>query len=174
MKVLNLNKRSLILILLVGFYALCTGQSSVNWIKFDWLMGEWVGEGTGQPGQGVGTFTFNFDLDKRILVRKSHSQYPKAENKSEIIHDDLMVVYPDFSGDDSKAIYFDNEGHTIHYSVACSDKSIVFTSGKVPNVPVFRLTYTLLDNNMINTKFEMSRDGDKFITYVEGKSKKVK
>jgi hypothetical protein len=170
---LNQKKRVLALFLLVGFYSLCYGQSSITWSKFDWLMGEWVGEGTGQPGQGNGTFTFNFDLDKKILVRKSHSQYPKAENKPEIIHDDLMVIYPDFSGEPSKAIYFDNEGHTINYSVVCSEKSIVFTSSKMPNVPVFRLSYTLLENNMINTKFEMSRDGDKFITYVEGKSKKV-
>ena len=170
---LNLKKRSLMLLMLIGFYFLSMAQSSVSWTKFNWLMGEWVGEGAGQPGQGNGTFSFNFDLDKKILVRKSHSQYPKAENKPEINHDDLMVIYPDFSGEASKAIYFDNEGHTINYSVACSEKSIIFTSSKMPNVPVFRLTYTLLDNNMINTKFEMSRDDDKFITYVEGKSKKV-
>ena len=41
-------------------------------------------------------------------------------------------------------------------------------------IPVFRLTYTLLDNETINTKFEMSQDGEKFTTYIEGKSKKVK
>jgi hypothetical protein len=84
-----------------------------------------------------------------------------------------MVIYPGLSGVSANAIYFDNEGHTINYSIECFENSIVFTSNKLPGVPVFRLSYTLLDNKMVNTKFEMSRDGDTFITYVEGKSRKV-
>jgi hypothetical protein len=158
---------------LMMFYSSCFGQQSPAWNKFDWLMGEWTGEGAGKPGQGDGTFTFKLDLDKRILVRKSHSVYPKSENKPEIIHDDLMVVYPDFTGNPSKAIYFDNEGHTINYSVTYAENSIIFTSDKVANFPVFRLSYTLLENKMVNTKFEMSQDGVKFAVYVEGKSKKM-
>lgn len=47
-------------------------------------------------------------------------------------------------------------------------------SDKIPNVPIFRLTYTLLENESINTKFEMSQDEIKFMTYIEGKSKKMK
>jgi len=170
---LKLKKGIVTLFLIVGCYTLSFGQSGKKWTKFDWLMGEWVGEGTGQPGQGEGTFSFMPDLDKNILIRKSHSIYPKAGNKPEIIHDDLMVIYPDFSGVPAKAIYFDNESHIINYSVECSENSIVFTSNKIKGVPVFRLTYTLLDANMVNTKFEMSRDGNTFITYVEGKSRKT-
>jgi len=173
MKDFKLGKRAIIFYLFVGFYSLSFGQSAVTWAKFDWLMGEWVGEGTGQPGQGEGTFSFKQDLDKKIIIRKNHSIYPKAGNKPEIIHDDLMVIYSDLSGVPAKAIYFDNEGHTINYSLDCTDNSIVFTSNKIPDMPVFRLSYTLLDNKIVNTKFEMSRDGDTFITYVEGKSRKV-
>jgi len=171
--VLNLKKRVVLLFMLVGSYMFCFGQSSSIWNKFDWLMGEWVGEGIGKPGQGTGTFSFRQDLDKKILVRKSHSFYPSADNKPEIIHDDLMVIYSNVSGEPIKAIYFDNEGHIINYSVESSEKSVVFTSNKIPTIPVFRLTYTLLENKLVNTKFEMSQDGVKFITYVEGKSKKV-
>jgi len=47
------------------------------------------------------------------------------------------------------------------------------TSDKIPNAPVFRLTYTLLDNETVNTKFEISNEGDKFMTYIEGKSKRM-
>lgn len=173
MKDFYLKKRVAALFLLAGFTVLCFGQSNTTWSKFDWLMGEWVGDGSGQPGQGNGTFTFNFDLDKKILVRKAHTSFPKTENKQATVHDDLMIIYPDYSGNPSKAIYFDNEGHTIEYTVLCSGESITFTSNKIPNMPVFRLTYSLLDNKMINTKFEMSRDGVAFTTYIEGKSKKV-
>jgi hypothetical protein len=83
-----------------------------------------------------------------------------------------MIVYPDFRGDPAKAIYFDNEGHTINYAIAYTDKTIVLTSEKNPSMPVFRLTYTLLDDETVNTEFAMSKDGEKFTTYIEGKSKR--
>ncbi len=166
-------KTKLLLILaLSGLLTTSFGQQINIWNNWSKLTGEWVGEGSGQPGQGGGTFSFGFDLDKKILVRKSHSEYPASENKPKVIHDDLMIVYPDLSGIPSKAIYFDNEGHIINYSIVYSDKSVVLTSEKAPNVPVFRLTYTLLENETVNTKFEMSQDGEKFTVYIEGKSKK--
>ncbi len=90
------------------------------------------------------------------------------------MHDDLLIIYPDFTGNPSNAIYFDNEGHTISYSISYSDNTIVLLSGKIPHIPVFRLTYSLLANDLIDTKFEMSQDGEKFATYIEGKSRKVK
>ena len=166
--------KSIMIIALFGIFTTCFGQQSPNWEKLNWLIGDWVGEGSGTPGKGGGFFNFSLDLDKKILVRKSHSEYPAAENKPKVIHDDLMIVYPDYTGNPSSAIYFDNEGHTINYTVTYSDKSIVFTSRKIPNVPVFRLTYTLLENASVNTKFEMSQEGEKFMTYVEGKSFKSK
>ena len=159
---------------LFGLLTACFGQQNSTWDKWNWLIGEWSGEGSGQPGQGGGTFSFKPDLDKNILVRKSHSEYPATADKPKVIHDDLMIVYLDFAGSPSKAIYFDNEGHTINYSIDYADGSVVLTSEKIQNVPVFRLIYTLLDKETVNTKFEMSQDGEKFMTYIEGKSKKGK
>ncbi|MDP4278001.1 MAG: hypothetical protein Q8914_10285 [Bacteroidota bacterium] len=159
---------------LLALTVMCFGQQSLTGDNWSWLMGEWKGEGIGQPGQGGGTFSFAYDLDKNIIVRKSHSEYPAKDNKPKIIHDDLMVVYFDASESSSKAMYFDNEGHIINYTITCADKSIILTSIKVANTPVFRLTYTLLETDLVNTKFEMSRDGANFMTYIEGKSKKTK
>lgn len=164
------------ILLIIAFLTITTvafGQQKADWNSWSWLMGEWVGEGSGQPGQGGGTFSFSYELDKNVIVRKSHSEYPATEKKPAVIHDDIMIVYPNVKDNSSWAIYFDNEGHVIHYQVTCSDKSITLTSEKMDNAPVFRLIYTLLDNGMINTKFEMSRDGINFFTYIEGKSKKT-
>ena len=33
-----------------------------NWDAWQFLLGEWVGEGGGAPGQGGGGMTFHFDL----------------------------------------------------------------------------------------------------------------
>ncbi|MFY9151543.1 MAG: hypothetical protein WAO52_06005 [Prolixibacteraceae bacterium] len=136
-------------------------------------MGEWKGEGSGQPGQGVGTFSFQTDLDGKILVRKSHSEFQANGNRPAAIHDDLMIVSPDFTGNPTKAVYFDNEGHTINYTITYAENTVVLLSEKIPNVPVFRLSYFLLEDQTVNTKFELSQDGEKFMTYIEGKSKKV-
>jgi hypothetical protein len=152
----------------------CFGQQSAPWIKWSWLIGEWKGEGSGQPGKGDGKFSFKTSLNDKILVRSSHSEYPATSDKPANVHDDLLIVYLDYSGNPSKAIYFDNEGHTINYSISYTDKTIVLLSEKTPNIPVFRLTYTSLDADTIDTNFEISRDGEKFTTYIEGKSKKSK
>ena len=149
-------------------------QQNTAWTNWSWLMGEWKGEGSGQPGNGGGTFSFQSDLDGKILVRKSHSEYPAQGNRSATIHDDLMIVSLDYTGNPTKASYFDNEGHTISYSITYALNTVVLLSDKIPNVPTFRLTYTLLDKQTVNTKFEMSQDGEIFMTYIEGKSSKLK
>jgi hypothetical protein len=169
-----MNLKLVLITLLVSMFSTSFAQQNPSWEKWEWLIGEWIGEGTGKPGKGGGFFTFAPDLDKKILVRKSHSEYPAADNKPKVTHNDLMIVYPDYTGNPSSAIYFDNEGHTINYSIVYSDKSIVLTSNKIPDVPVFRLTYTMLDYETVNTKFEISKDGEKFTTYIEGKSFKTK
>lgn len=168
-----MKKKLLLTATLFVLTIICFGQQNPARDNWNWLIGNWTGEGSGQPGQGGGTFTFSFDLDQKILIRKSHSQYPATANRPGIIHDDLMVIYLDTNDNMSKAIYFDNEGHVINYSITYADKTIVFVSEKSPKAPVFRLTYTLLQNDQVNTKFEMSQDGVNFMTYIEGKSKRT-
>jgi hypothetical protein len=59
-------------------------------------------------------------------------------------------------------------------TITYSDKSIIFLSEKIQNAPLFRLTYTQLDYGSVNIKFEISKDSEMFMTYIEGKSKKTK
>ena len=150
-------------------------QAAPDWSKFQHLTGHWVGEGNGQPGQGNGGFSFQADLDGNILVRKSSTRFPATSARPAFTHDDLMVIYPDYTGVPSKAIYWDNEKHTIEYAVSFTDKAIVFTSAASPHVPRFRLSYETIDANTINVKFEMAQPGspEDFKMYLEGKSKKL-
>jgi hypothetical protein len=169
-----MNYKLILSITLFGLFFNCFGQTNSPWDKWSWLTGEWTGEGSGQPGQGGGYFSFKTDLDNNIMVRNSHSEYAATGNSPKTVHNDLMIVYPGNPGESFKAIYFDNEGHTINYLVTINENSIILTSEKKPDNPVFRLTYTLLDKETVNTKFEMSQDNVKFYTYIEGKSKKTK
>lgn len=148
-------------------------ENNNNWGKLSYLIGDWKGEGSGKPGEGGGYFTFKLDLDGKILIRNSHSEYPAAQDKPLIVHNDLLIVYLNYSGNPDKAIYFDNEGHIINYSITFSPGGdIVFTSENSPNIPVFRLTYSKIENNLLNVKFEISQDGVNYVTYVEGKSRR--
>jgi hypothetical protein len=151
-----------------------SAQNNQKWQQWQWLLGEWKGEGNGQPGEGAGGFSFESELNTNILIRKSYATFPATANKPAFRHDDIMTIYNDAEGQPLKAIYFDNEGHTIHYSVAVGEKKIVFISEKTQNMPVFRLTYTQMDDKTVNVSFEFSKDGEHFTPYLEGKSIKIK
>jgi hypothetical protein len=56
------------------------------------MAGHWTGEGTGAPGNSVGGFSFEWDLQKNILIRKSFAEYPATPDHPASRHDDLMVA----------------------------------------------------------------------------------
>jgi hypothetical protein len=165
----------IIMIGLCGLATLTIAQPApVGLERYAMLLGNWRGEGGGTPGQGGGTFSFSYDLDKKIIVRTSHSVYPATKDKPGIVHDDLMIVYPDTGTAPDRAIYFDNEGHVIRYYVSFAGRdTIVFTGEKTPIAPLFRLSYEKIDWRTVNVKFEISMDGEKYTTYIAGRSKKM-
>jgi len=178
MRLLNLlesktMKKTLLIfpLLVVCFTTLSAQNNAKSWAKLSTLIGNWKGEGSGKPGEGGGFFSFNFDLDSNILIRKSQSTYQATKNTPSTTHSDLMIIYKDGDGVPSKAMYFDNENHVINYSITFPGATeIVFTSDKIPGVPTFRLIYSVIDSSTLNVKFEISQDGEKFLTYIEGKS----
>ncbi len=163
----------IIIFILLSSMASFAQHDSNMWERFEYLIGTWEGEGNGKPGQGKGIFSFKLDLDKNILLRTSHSEYPPMQGRPAATHNDLMIIYRDSMGAPNKAIYFDNEQHVINYSITFSEnKNIVFTSDKIPNSPRFRLTYKVIDDVTVDTIFEISKDGEHFFTYIQGKSKR--
>ncbi len=146
-------------------------KKNSDWKPFHFLLGEWIGEGNGAPGQGSGTFSFDFDLQKQILVRKSYANYPATKDKPAYFHDDLTIIYKQPDGS-VHAIYFDNEGHIINYSVIFSDdhNSLIFISDIIADSPRYRFTYAKVNNQKLNIKFEIasSTKPGAFTPYLEG------
>jgi hypothetical protein len=145
-----------------------------NWDDWRFLLGKWTAEGGGQPGQAsTGGFSFDSDLQGKILVRRNYSEYPATGNKAAFRHDDLMVIYQEPQKGTS-AVYFDNEGHSIHYSVSLSDdkKTITFVSDVTASTPRFRLIYRRLKDDSLSVEFDMAPPGspDSFSKYVEGRA----
>jgi hypothetical protein len=141
------------------------------WAPLEFLLGEWIGEGGGAPGQGAGGFSFLPDLQQKILVRKNHAEYPATKDRPAFRHDDLTIVYQQPGTDRLRALYFDNEGHVIEYAVEASgDRSTVqFLSEPAPSTPRYRLTYRRTGDETVAIKFEISAPGkpDSFSTYIE-------
>jgi hypothetical protein len=146
------------------------------WEPYRYLVGDWVGEGGGRPGQGTGRFSFRWDLQKHVMVRRNFAEFPAAQGRPALVHEDLMVIHP---GEDGamKAVYFDNEGHVIHYAIedAKDGRTLVFVSDPSPTAPRFRLTYTKGQGDDVLIKFETTQPGkpDGFRTYFDGKARRA-
>ena len=147
-------------------------KSVDDWGPWVFLMGQWVGEGGGQPGEGVGEFAFYFDLDGKVMVRKNRADYPASKECPAFSHEDLMVIYSEPNGAGTRrAIYFDNEGHVIEYAVEFSAErgTFTFVSEAVASAPRYRLTYTKGETDQVSVKFEVAPPGkpDAFSTHVQ-------
>jgi catechol 2,3-dioxygenase-like lactoylglutathione lyase family enzyme len=137
------------------------------------LAGEWSGEGDGQPGAATGSASFRFELDGKVLVRRSHADYPAAKGRPASRHEDLMTLFVE--GGKLKAFYVDNEGHVIRYDAAADPEGVVFTSEPAPG-PRFRLTYLRKPEARVTVRFEIAPPSspEAFKTYLEAVTRKGK
>jgi hypothetical protein len=71
-------------------------RSSLSaWEGWNYFLGEWTGEGVGQPGEGTSGFHFDFDLQGQIVVQRNFAEYPATAEKPDYRHDDLMIIFQD-------------------------------------------------------------------------------
>ena len=123
------------------------------------LDGNWEAKATG-AGTSSGTYAFKHELSGHILARVATSDVScKGPADFDCDHNDLLYVYAEAPGQPLKAIYFDNEGHVIHYNVTTpAPTTVVFLSDGSQPGPQFRLTYELKDATM-SGKFQMHLPG---------------
>ncbi|HTS50395.1 MAG TPA: hypothetical protein VMH05_20760 [Bryobacteraceae bacterium] len=141
-----------------------------RWAPLAFLVGEWIGEGGGDPGQGSGGFSFLPEENGAILVRKNRADYPASKDQPAFSHTDLMIVYQE--DEKFRAIYFDSEDHVIHYDVEPSSdgKSVQFLSKN------YRLTYSKTGTDSVAIKFEIAPPDQPgaFKTYIQATARRTK
>jgi len=143
-----------------------------DWERLQFLLGDWVNPLSGQPGQGVsGESTFEYRLDRKIMLRTSRAEFqPRPGEDQGLVHTDLLIIHqqPGFEG--LKAIYFDNEGHVIHYSLIINEEpgSVTFESQETASSPRARLTYTSHLDGSLHTEFLVASPGGQLLSHVKG------
>jgi hypothetical protein len=145
-------------------------QTADPWKPLRFLLGTWEAktQGGSAGASASGTYTFRLELKDHVLARSSASAGCKGPADFNCEHGDLLYLYQDAVGQPLKAIYFDNEGHVIHYDVTTpAPNTAILVSAAPPNGPQYRLIYELKGSVMLG-KFQLRMPGQsEFRSYLE-------
>ena len=145
------------------------------WAGIRFLAGSWGSKTNGGVAQAQvsASYAFRLELRDHIMARHSRSGACSAPDDFDCQHSDLLYIYPASNGAALEAIYFDNEGHVIHYAVSTPKPgTVVFLSDPAQPGPQYRLSYELLDGVM-SGKFELKLPGQtEFMSYLEWSGKR--
>jgi hypothetical protein len=147
------------------------------WKAIAFLQGTWSSAtssaGT-SGGSARGVYTFRMELRNHVLARHTvNADGCKGPATFDCDHGDLLYIYQDMPGQALKAIYFDNEGHVIHYDVSTPNTTtaLLVSDSSQPG-PQFRLIYELKGTTMTG-KFQMRMPGQsEYKSYLEWSGEK--
>ncbi len=144
-----------------------------DWDQLQFLIGRWVSPLSGQPGEGIsGASTFSYALDGKVIIRTSRAEFAPAPGEEKgLVHDDLLIIYQQPGESKLRAVYFDNEGHIIHYTLSFPEKQpgVVFESEASAGSPRARLTYETEPDGTLLTEFSVALLGGPLLSHVKGK-----
>jgi hypothetical protein len=165
--------------LLASFLPVASAQTSSDsdpLKQLSFLEGTWEAatQGGSAGANASADYTFVRELKGHILARHSRSASDcKGPASYDCDHSDLFYVYPADDHQSLKAIYFDNEGHVIHYDVSLPDaNTAIFSSDANSKGPQFRLVYEL-KSGVMSGKFQFRAPGQAdFKSYLEWSGKR--
>ena len=87
-----------------------------------------------------------------------------------LVHDDLLIIYQQPGELPFRAIYFDNEGLIIHYTLTFPTKqpAVVFESEANETSPRARLIYEMAADDTLVTEFFVAAPGGELLSHVKG------
>jgi hypothetical protein len=157
------------------------GQFSPSdaWVNMRFLVGNWEGTSTGEPGNGKATRTYEFVLGNKFLLVRNKSTYPPQEkNPKGEVHEDWGMVSYDSARKKLVFRQFHGEGFVNQYiDQSQSRQEIIFASEVIENLPRgyrARETYRILNADEFVERFELAQPGRDFETYSETRFRRSK
>lgn len=148
-----------------------TRKDSV-WLQLKSFIGQWAGEGGGEPGKGLYERTYQFILNKNFIEIKNKSTYePTDKNPAGEVHEDIGYFSYDKTLKKFKLRQFRIEGFINEFvldSISADKKTMVFVSAAIENIPKgfrARETYLLKSENEIEEIFELAEPDKDFEVY---------
>jgi len=147
--------------------------------SLNFLVGDWNDESrVGEPGTASASGeNWRVDLGGRILIRMGWCEFPATSKRPAFRHEDLLILYPE-GEDEMRGIFWDNEGHTIHYpNVAAlpDGKGIVLSSERATPGPRQQLAYSFDGPDRLSATFSLLVPGaPDFVPYLKWTSERSK
>lgn len=166
-------KKLVLICLLIPFFASAQNPVKVDpWIPFKSFIGEWTGQGGGEPGKGNYERSYQFIMNGRFIEVHNKSTYPpSASNAKGEVHEDLGYISYDRSLKKFRLRQFHIEGFVNQYlldSISPDQKTIVFVTESIENIPAgwkAKETYRVLSENELEETFELAEPGKEYQVY---------
>ncbi len=151
------------------------------WAPIRFLIGEWTGTSSGDPGAGTVSRSYEFVLGNRFIHERNTSTYPPQEkNKTGEVHQHWSFFSYDKTRKTLIFRQFHQEGFVILYALKSdlsSSSKLVFESEQLENINSSwkaRETYELVSNDEFSETFEIAQPGKPFETYSRNQFKRVR
>ncbi|MEK6782505.1 MAG: hypothetical protein AABY93_12415 [Bacteroidota bacterium] len=166
-------KAILVLILLSSTLALAqTAKRDSIWAPIKNFIGNWKGEGGGEPGIGKYERSYQFILNNNFIEIRNKSTYPPTDkNPKGEVHEDIGYIIYDKGRKTFLLRQLHVEGFANDYaleSISADKKTLVFVTDAIVNIPKGwkgRETYRLLSATEIEETFELAPPDKEFSVY---------
>ncbi len=172
-------KQLALLLLLIPAISFGQQKRDSIWAPVNYFVGEWKGEGGGDPGMGVYQRSYKSVLNATAIEVRNMSKYPPTEKhpKGEV-HEDYGNIIYDKARKTFLLRQLHAEGFANDYvleSISPDKKTLIFTSEAIINIPKgwkARETYRILGVNEFEETFELAAPDKEFAVYTKVKFKR--
>jgi hypothetical protein len=157
------------------------GAQSDPWVGLRFLEGKWEGKANGEPGKGISSREYRFDLNGRFLSARNRSVYqPKSAGDKTEVHEDFGMYSYDRTLKKVVLRQFHGEGFVNEYtldSVSADGKSLELMTVRIENIAAgwrAKESFRILSPDEFVETFSLAAPGKDFEVYSETHLKRVK
>jgi hypothetical protein len=141
------------------------------WQPFEFLIGDWRGQGHGEPGTANYERQVRFIFNKKFIEIKNKSAWaPTPQNPQGEVHEDLGYISYDKVRKTYVLRQFHSEGFVNQYTLVSisAEGKIVFVSEAIENIPSgwrARETYQKIGDDEFSETFDLAPPDKGFALY---------